>query len=45
LFDAVSNGSGNPVDFEEYIYTTLVTFQAIESLKTGQPQIIGGLLE
>ncbi|MEK7376827.1 MAG: hypothetical protein AABZ57_06675, partial [Candidatus Margulisiibacteriota bacterium] len=45
LFDAVLNGTGNPVDFEEYIYTTRVTFKAIESLKTNQPQVIDGLFE
>lgn len=45
LFDAVSNGSGNPVDFEEYISTTMVTFKVIESLKTKQPQRIDGFSE
>jgi len=45
LFDSVLNGSGNPVDFEEYIFTTLVTFKAIESLKTKQPQAVEGLFE
>lgn len=40
LFDAISSGGPAPVDFNEYIYTTLVTFKITESLRTGMPQRI-----
>jgi len=38
---ALRNGDSPPVDFEEYIYTTLATFAMEESMKISQPvQII-----
>lgn len=37
FFDAIRNNKPNPVDFEEYVYTTLTTFSIIESIKSGRP--------
>jgi len=37
FFSAVKNGKTIPVDFEEYVFTTLTTFDIIESIRTGIP--------
>jgi len=37
FFSAIQKGEGCPVDFEEYIYTTLATFAIEESLAKGIP--------
>lgn len=37
LLMAIRNGGPPPVAFEEYVYTTLATFAAEESLKQGKP--------
>jgi predicted dehydrogenase/threonine dehydrogenase-like Zn-dependent dehydrogenase len=37
FFDAIKNNRSNPVNFEEYVYTTLVTFSIVESIKSGRP--------
>lgn len=37
FFDALKQGKPVPVDFSEYLYTTLATFAIMESLKTGKP--------
>ncbi len=36
LVESIRKGDPAPVDFEEYLYTTLATFAIEESLKTGQ---------
>ena len=38
--EAVRHGGPGPVPFEDYLLTTLCTFQAVESLRTGQPQLV-----
>mgnify|MGYP000943495254 FL=1 len=45
LFRAITDGGKDPVDFDEYVYTTLVTFKVIEALRTGVPQDIDGSAE
>jgi len=40
FIEAIRQGSPTPVPFEDYLLTTLCTFQAVESLRTGQPQLI-----
>ncbi len=40
FFKAIEEGGEIPVDFKEYIATTLATFKIVESLKTGKPQQI-----
>jgi polar amino acid transport system substrate-binding protein len=37
LLSAIRNGGPAPVDFEEYVYTTLATFAVEESLRKGEP--------
>jgi predicted dehydrogenase/threonine dehydrogenase-like Zn-dependent dehydrogenase len=37
FFDAIRNGKPLPVDFSEYLYTTMATFAIMESLQTGKP--------
>ena len=37
FFAAVRNGGSPPVDFTEYVYTTLATFAIEESLRRGVP--------
>jgi integrase len=37
LLSAIRNGGAAPVDFEEYVYTTLATFAIEESLRKGEP--------
>jgi len=37
FFSAVKNDKQMPVDFEEYIFTTMTTFGIMESIKTGLP--------
>jgi len=43
MFDAIRTGGGNPVDFNEYVNTTMVTFKVIESLRSGRPEEVKGL--
>jgi hypothetical protein len=37
LLLAIRSGGPAPVDFEEYVYTTLATFAIEESLRKGEP--------
>jgi polar amino acid transport system substrate-binding protein len=37
FFSAVKDGKTIPVDFEEYVFTTLATFGIMESIRTGVP--------
>jgi predicted dehydrogenase len=37
FFRSIREGRPLPVDFSEYVYTTLATFAILESIKTGQP--------
>jgi len=37
FFSAVSNSASSPVDFSEYLYTTLATFAIAESLRQSAP--------
>ena len=37
FFSAVKDGKTMPVDFEEYVFTTLATFGIMESIRTGVP--------
>ena len=37
FFSAVKKGKPIPVDFEEYVFTTLATFSIMESIRTGAP--------
>lgn len=43
LFDAIRSGGRNPVDFNEYINATMVTFKVIGSLRSGKPEEVKGL--
>ncbi|MFA6169611.1 MAG: bi-domain-containing oxidoreductase [Candidatus Margulisiibacteriota bacterium] len=43
FFDALKNGRPLPVDFSEYVYTTLATFAVMESIKSGRPVEIADL--
>jgi polar amino acid transport system substrate-binding protein len=36
LFKAIKDGKDFPVDFDEYIYTTLATFKIVESISEGK---------
>lgn len=38
FFEAIRRGDTSPVPLEDYILTTLCTFQAVKSLETGLPQ-------
>ncbi|MFA4884179.1 MAG: bi-domain-containing oxidoreductase [Candidatus Margulisiibacteriota bacterium] len=40
FFNAIKQGRPVPVDYSEYLYTTLATFAVMESLQTGKPQDI-----
>lgn len=40
FIDAIRSGGPAPVFFEDYLLTTLCTFQAVESLRTGQSEAI-----
>jgi predicted dehydrogenase/threonine dehydrogenase-like Zn-dependent dehydrogenase len=40
FIEAVKQGSGSPIPFRSLVATTLATFRAIESLKTGTPVVI-----
>ncbi len=44
LLSAIRNGGPAPVDFEEYVYTTLATFAMEESLRKGQSVTVDPLL-
>jgi predicted dehydrogenase/threonine dehydrogenase-like Zn-dependent dehydrogenase len=37
LFRSIKDGKDFPVDFEEYVYTTLATFKIVESISEGKP--------
>lgn len=37
FFSAIKEGKEIPVDFEEYIYTTVATFKILESIQKGAP--------
>ena len=37
FFSVVKKGKPIPVDFEEYVFTTLTTFSIMESIRTGAP--------
>jgi polar amino acid transport system substrate-binding protein len=37
FFGALKNGTPMPVDFREYVFTTLATFSALESMRGGVP--------
>jgi len=37
FFKAIRDGQDLPVDFEEYLYTTLATFGIVESISKGKP--------
>ncbi|MBA7592077.1 hypothetical protein ES708_34251 [subsurface metagenome] len=37
FFSAVKDGNPIPVDFKEYVFTTLTTFSIMESIRTGVP--------
>jgi len=37
FFDALKKGTLMPVDFREYVFTTLATFSALESMRGGVP--------
>jgi polar amino acid transport system substrate-binding protein len=37
FFRSIREGRPLPVDFSEYVYTTLATFAIMESIKTGKP--------
>ena len=43
FFAAIDKGIAMPVDFEEYIYTTLATLCIEESLSTGEPVSIDAM--
>jgi predicted dehydrogenase len=44
FIEAVRDGGAAPVPFEDYALTTLCTFQAVESLRTGEPQPVNPIL-
>jgi len=37
FFEAIRDNKPNPVNFEEYVYTTLTTFSIVESINSGKP--------
>ena len=37
FFSAMKDGTTIPVDFKEYVFTTLATFSIMESIRTGRP--------
>jgi len=41
FFDCIKSGKPIPVDFSEYVYTTMATFAIMESLKSGKPMEVG----
>ncbi|MDD4178686.1 MAG: bi-domain-containing oxidoreductase [Candidatus Margulisbacteria bacterium] len=43
FFNSIKKGTPLPVDFVEYVYTTLTTLAIMESLKSGQPVTIGSV--